>query len=76
MEEYARDLHDMHHHNQKLINRHGHEEAPKLKEKGMFNYADYMDVTYIKKAEKLSAEQVKMMTKDKKPMDFSHLGQK
>lgn len=53
MEDFAKDLEGMHRHNQRLIKKHGHEEAPTQE---MFHYADYMDVEYVKKAEKLHSE--------------------
>jgi len=40
-----------------LIKKHGRHDIDKLKEKGMFNYADFMDVETTKK--------LKMFRKDK-----------
>lgn len=57
LEQMGKELEMMHRHNQKLITKHGHEEA---KEKGMFNYADYMDVEYVKKSDQLRREKNKM----------------
>lgn len=39
----------IHGHNQKLIERHGHEDHALLQEKGMYNYADYMDVNFVRR---------------------------
>lgn len=66
----------MHHHNQKLIERHGHQEAPKITKHGMFNYADYMDHKYMRKSEQLRAEAAESERGLRLPMDFSYLTQK
>lgn len=77
IEEYAMDLHDMHHHNQRLIEKHGHQDAPLVEKNGMFNFADFMDISYVKKAEKMRAEQVKKMTEEKMPINLDEIvGQK
>ena len=45
-------LEEIQKYNHKLIKRHGHQDLDKLKEEGIYNYADFMDVQTTKKLKK------------------------
>ena len=52
MEELDENLRSIQKYNHKLIRKHGHDDLEKLKQKGIFNYADFMDVETNKKLKK------------------------
>lgn len=52
MEELDENLRSIQKYNHKLIRKHGHDDLEKLTQKGIFNYADFMDVETNKKLKK------------------------
>lgn len=52
MEQLHNDLQAIQQYNRKLIKKHGHQDLQKLKEAGIYNYADFLDVETTKKLKK------------------------